>query len=142
MLSQVFSVEVAATEPARKLILTPSTDGGSLFMDAPDDLAKRVETLLAVLDQPGEKEERSVKLIEVGDAAEVARLQPLVEQLYTDRYQGNEQEPADAKIIADPETATLVVSGREDHVLAIEKMVDELRLQKMQSRPRITRVYD
>ena len=120
VLSQVFSVEVAATEPARKLILTPSTDGGSLFMDAPDDLAKRVETLLAVLDQPGEKEERSVKLIEVGDAAEVARLQPLVEQLYTDRYQGNEQEPADAKIIADPDTATLVVSGREDHVLAIE----------------------
>ena len=142
VLSQVFSVEVAATEPARKLILTPSTDGGSLFMDAPDDLAKRVETLLAVLDQPGEKEERSVKLIEVGDAAEVARLQPLVEQLYTDRYQGNEQEPADAKIIADPDTATLVVSGREDHVLAIEKMVDELRLQKTQAQPRITRVYD
>ncbi|MDC0065591.1 hypothetical protein OAK15_03945 [Verrucomicrobia bacterium] len=142
VLSQVFSVEMAATEPARKLILTPSPDGGSLFMDAPDDLAKRVETLLVVLDQPGEKEERSVKLIKVGDAAEVARLQPLVEQLYTDRYQGNEQEPADAKIIADPITATLVVSGREDHVLAIEKMVAELGLRKSQARPRVTRVYD
>ena len=142
VLSQVFSVEMAATEPARKLILTPSTDEGSLFMDAPEDLAKRVETLLVVLDQPGEKEERTVKLIKVGDAAEVARLQPLVEQLYTDRYQGNEQEPADAKIIADPVTATLVVSGREDHVLAIEKMVAELGLQKSQSRPRVTRVYD
>jgi hypothetical protein len=47
-------------------------------MDAPDDLAKRVETLLVVLDQPGEKAERSVKLIKVADAAEVARLQPLV----------------------------------------------------------------
>ena len=35
-----------------------------------------------------------------------------------------------------------VVSGREDHVLAIEKMVDELRLQKTQAQPRITRVYD
>ena len=63
VLSQVFSVEMAATEPARKLILTPSTDEGSLFMDAPEDLAKRVETLLVVLDQPGEKEARSVKLI-------------------------------------------------------------------------------
>ena len=142
VLSQVFSVEMAATEPARKLILTPSTDEGSLFMDAPEDLAKRVETLLGVLDQPGEKEERSVKLIKVADAAEVARLQPLVEQLYTDRYQGNEQEPADAKIIAEPVTATLVVSGREDHVLAIEMMVAELGLRKPQSRPRVTRVYD
>ncbi|MEC8987730.1 MAG: hypothetical protein VYB66_00685, partial [Verrucomicrobiota bacterium] len=142
VLNQVFSVEMAATEPARKLILTPSPDGSSLFMDAPDDLAKRVEALLVVLDQPGEKEERSVKLIKVGDAAEVARLQPLVEQLYTDRYQGNEQEPADAKIIADPITATLVVSGREDHVLAIEGMVKELGLQKSQTRPRVTRVYD
>ena len=142
VLSQVFSVEMAATEPARKLILTPSTDGGSLFMDAPEDLAKRVETLLVVLDQPGEKEERSVKLIKVGDATEVARLQPLVEQLYTDRYQGNEQEPADAKIIADPVTGTLVVSGRESHVLAIEKMIAELGLQKSQARPRVTRVYD
>ena len=83
-----------------------------------------------VLDQPGEQEERSVKLIKVADAAEVARLQPLVEQLYTDRYQGNEQEPADAKIIAEPVTATLVVSGRENHVLAIEKMVAELGLRK------------
>jgi type II secretion system protein D len=142
VLSQVFSVEMATTEPARKLILTPSADGGSLFMDAPDDLAKRVETLLVVLDQPGEKAERSVKLIKVADAAEVARLQPLVEQLYTDRYQGNEQEPADAKIIAEPVTATLVVSGREDHVLAIEMMVAELGLRKPQSRPRVTRVYD
>ena len=142
VLSQVFSVEMAATEPARKLILTPSTDEGSLFMDAPEDLAKRVETLLVVLDQPGEKEERSVKLIKVGDATEVARLQPLVEQLYTDRYQGNEQEPADAKIIADPVTGTLVVSGRESHVLAIEKMIAELGLQKSQARPRVTRVYD
>ena len=142
VLSQVFSVEIAATEPARKLILTPSPDGGSLFMDAPDDLAKRVETMLVVLDQPGEKEERSVKLIKVGNAAEVARLQPLVEQLYTDRYEGNEQEPADAKIIADSITATLVVSGREDHVLAIEEMVKELGLQKSQTRPRVTRVYD
>jgi len=142
VLSQVFSVEMATTEPARKLILTPSPDGGSLFMDAPEDLAKRVETLLVVLDQPGEKEERSVKLIKVGDATEVARLQPLVEQLYTDRYQGNEQEPADAKIIADPVTGTLVVSGRESHVLAIEKMIAELGLQKSQARPRVTRVYD
>ena len=142
VLSQVFSVEIAVTEPARKLILTPSKDGGSLFMDAPEDLAKRVETLLVVLDQPGEKEERSVKLIKVGDATEVARLQPLVEQLYTDRYQGNEQEPADAKIIADPVTGTLVVSGRESHVLAIEKMIAELGLQKSQARPRVTRVYD
>ena len=142
VLSQVFSVEMAATEPARKLILTPSTDGSSLFMDAPEDLAKRVETLLVVLDQPGEQEARSVKLIKVADAAEVARLQPLVEQLYTDRYQGNEQEPADAKIIAEPVTATLVVSGRENHVLAIEKMVAELGLRKPQSRPRVTRVYD
>ena len=142
VLSQVFSVEMATTEPARKLILTPSADEGSLFMDAPDDLAKRVETLLVVLDQPGEKAERSVKLIKVADAAEVARLQPLVEQLYTDRYQGNEQEPADAKIIAEPVTATLVVSGREDHVLAIEMMVAELGLRKPQSRPRVTRVYD
>jgi len=61
VLSQVFSGEIAATEPARKLILTPSPDGGSLFMDAPEDLAKRVETLLVVLEQPGEKEERSVR---------------------------------------------------------------------------------
>ena len=142
VLSQVFSVEIAVTEPARKLILTPSKDGGSLFMDAPEDLAKRVETLLVVLDQPGEKEERSVKLIKVGDATEVARLQPLVQQLYTDRYQGNEQEPDDAKIIADPVTGTLVVSGRESHVLAIEKMIAELGLQKSQARPRVTRVYD
>ena len=59
-----------------------------------------------------------------------------------DRYQGNEQEPADAKIIAEPVTATLVVSGREDHVLAIEMMVAELGLRKPQSRPRVTRVYD
>ena len=80
-------------------------------MHAPEDLAKRVESLLVVLDQPGEQVERSVRLIKVGDAAEVARLQPLVEQLYTDHYKGNEQEPADAQVVADPISGNLIVFG-------------------------------
>ena len=142
VLSQVFSVEMATTEPARKLILTPSGDGGTLFMDAPDDLAKRVESLLAVLDQPGDQQERTVKLIKVGNAAEVERLQPMVQELYSDRYQGNEQDPPDAKIISDPVSSTLIVSGRYEHVIAIEKIVSELGTHKRQPRPRISRVYD
>ena len=85
-------------------------------MHAPEDLAKRVESLLVVLDQPGEQVERSVRLIKVGDAAEVARLQPLVEQLYTDHYKGNEQEPADAQVVADPISGNLIVSGRPTHL--------------------------
>jgi len=50
-------------------------------------------------------------------------LQPLVEQLYTDRYQGNEQEPADAKIVADPISGNLIVSGRKTHLELIDSLV-------------------
>ena len=142
VLSQVFSRELASSEPGSKLILTPSVDGESLFMEAPERLAKRVESLLALVDQPGETVERSVKLIQVGDAAEVQRLQPMVTQIYKNHYEGNDKEPADAQIIADPVTGTLVVSGRKNHVLLIEKLVAELGLQETQDRPRVIRVYD
>ena len=86
-----------------------------------------MESLLVVLDQPGEQVERSVRLIKVGDAAEVARLQPLVEQLYTDHYKGNEQEPADAQVVADPISGNLIVSGRATHLELIESLVKELQ---------------
>ena len=142
VLSQVFSRELASSEPGSKLILTPSVDGESLFMEAPERLAKRVESLLALVDQPGETVERSIKLIQVGDAAEVQRLQPMVTQIYKNHYEGNDKEPADAQIIADPVTGTLVVSGRKNHVLLIEKLVAELGLQETQDRPRVIRVYD
>ena len=58
------------------------------------------------------------------------------------RFKGSVEFPADAQIIADPAALSLVVSGRSEHVKAIEEIVSELRLKTKQPRPRITRIYD
>ena len=67
-------------------------------------------------------------MIKLGDTSEVERLQSLAEQVYLDRFKGSIENPADAQILADPAAQSLVVSGRNEHVKAIEEIVAELRL--------------
>ena len=85
------------------------------------------------------KTDRISRVIKLGDTAEVERLQYLAEQVYMDRFKGSAENPADAQILADPAAQSLVVSGRNEHVKAIEEIVAELRLKTKQP-DRISRV--
>ena len=102
-----------------------------------------IREMVSELETPADaKPDRISRVIKLGDTAEVERLQSLAEQVYMDRFKGSADNPADAQILADPAAQSLVVSGRNEHVKAIEEIVTALRLKTKQPRPRLTRVYD
>lgn len=99
-----------------------------------------VETLRAGRTAP---ESRDTRIFEIGDANELTRVQPLVQQLYLDKWKGKETvDPADATIIADAKNARLLVTGRPAHLAEIEAILQKVSSPTANAEPRDTRVYD
>ena len=131
----------SAENPADAQILADPA-AQSLVVSGRNEHVKAIEEIVAELRLKTKQPDRISRVIKLGDTAEVERLQSLAEQVYLDRFKGSAENPADAQILADPAAQSLVVSGRIEHVKAIEEIVAELRLKNKQPRPRITRVYD
>jgi type II secretory pathway component GspD/PulD (secretin) len=86
---------------------------------------------------------RETRLLEVGSADELTRLQPLVQQLYTDRFKGRDaSDPADAQIIPDSKNARFIVTARTNHIAEIEAILAQLRSNDTAFQQRDTRVFD
>ena len=134
----------SAENPADAQILADPA-AQSLVVSGRNEHVKAIEEIVAELRLKTKQPDRISRVIKLGDTAEVERLQSLAEQVYRtrkDRFKGSTENPADAQILADPAAQSLVVSGRNEHVKAIEEIVAELRLKDQATRPRITRVYD
>ncbi len=102
-----------------------------------------VETILANLQAAATAHgERETKFIEVGQVDELNRLQPLVQQLYTERWKNRDSsDPADASIIIDGKNGRFIVTARTNHIAEIEHIVDQLRTTELGA-PRDTQIYD
>lgn len=88
------------------------------------------------------KGERETKMFDLGHPDEVTRLLPLVQQLYQDRVKGRDMsDPADAKLMADPKNARLIVTARTNHMAEIESVLTQLR-GTGQTAARETRLFD
>ena len=131
----------SADNPADAQILADPA-AQSLVVSGRNEHVKAIEEIVAELRLNTKQPDRISRVIKLGDTSEVERLQSLAEQVYLDRFKGSTENPADAQILADPAAQSLVVSGRNEHVKAIEEIVAELRLKTKLTRPRITRVYD
>ncbi len=131
----------SAENPADAQILADPA-AQSLVVSGRNEHVKAIEEIVAELRLKTKQPDRISRVIKLGDTSEVERLQSLAEQVYMDRFKGSTENPADAQILADPAAQSLVVSGRNEHVKAIEEIVAELRLKTKLTRPRITRVYD
>ncbi len=86
---------------------------------------------------------RETQAFDIGDATELARVQPLVQQLYTDRWRDKPaNDPADATIISDAKNARLLVTGRPEHLKEIETILAKVATPATNTEPRDTRVYE
>jgi len=86
---------------------------------------------------------RETRLIPVGTTEELTRLQPLLQQLYTDRFKGRDaSDPADANIISDAKNARFIVTGRTNHIAEIEAILVQLRGDGSAPVARDTRIFD
>ncbi|HAM70471.1 MAG TPA: hypothetical protein DCM86_02380, partial [Verrucomicrobiales bacterium] len=86
---------------------------------------------------------RETRIFEVGQAEELQRVQPLVQQLYQDRWKSKEaSDPADATIMADARNARLIVTARAEHLREIESILGQVASPSTNLVARDTRVYD
>jgi len=86
---------------------------------------------------------RETQMVPVGTVDELNRLQPLVQQLYNDRFLGRDaSDPADASIIADAKNARFILTGRTNQLREIESIIGTLRGGAPESVTRDTRIID
>ena len=86
---------------------------------------------------------RETRMFEVGQPEELLRIQPLVLQLYQDRWKAKDAaDPADATLIADPKNSRLIVTARPEHLKEIETLLSQVTAPTTNAVARETRVYD
>ena len=118
---------------------------GRLFVTARPDQLKVLESLVSQLRVAADASQtpRETRTFDVGSAADVARLLPIVQQLYTDRWKDRtDTDPADAQIVADAKGGRLIVSGKADHLKQIEAIISQLGAGKPRAQTRETRIID
>ncbi len=118
---------------------------GRLIVSARADQLKVIEEIVSRLQITATTNQtsRETKAFEVGSAADVQRLQPLVQQLYTDQWRDKaETDPADAQIVADPRAGRIIVTGKPEHVKQIEVILQQLGTNKARTEARDTRIFD
>lgn len=118
---------------------------GRLIVSARADQLKMIEEIVSRLQITATTNQtsRETKAFEVGSAADVQRLQPLVQQLYTDQWRDKaETDPADAQIVADPRAGRIIVTGKPEHVKQIEVILQQLGTNKARTEARDTRIFD
>jgi type II secretion system protein D len=132
-------------DPADAQLVTDGVTGRLIVSARAEHLAVIEEIIKSVKPDMAPKPARETKVIDVGNAAEVQRLQTLVQQLYTDQWKDKaENDPADAQILPDPRTGRLIVTGKPEHVREIEAIIEQFNIGRSssQSGQRETKVLD
>ncbi len=110
--------------PAASIYADPSGSGLMVFgSDAQIEQVRQIVATLSTAPSP----KRETQVFEVGNSADVQRLQPLVEQLYSDQWKDKAgADPADAQILADTRMGRLIVTGKPEHVKEIAAIIGQL----------------
>ncbi|HAH98135.1 MAG TPA: hypothetical protein DCO70_02295, partial [Verrucomicrobiales bacterium] len=112
----------------RSLIVTGSPGDVQTAEDIISQLEQGLEPIIA----------RQTRIFELLDNEELARITPLVEQLYKEQVNEAGIGPADAIILKDQNTNRLIVRAKPDHLLQIAKLITELHEGKSPNKPRTT----
>ncbi len=118
---------------------------GRLFVTARPDHLKILDELVAQLRVSNDPSQspRETRSFDVGTASDVARILPIVQQLYTDRWKDRaDTDPADAQIVPDSKGGRLIISGKAEHLKQIEAILSQLGTGKPHAQVRETRIID
>lgn len=123
------------------------TDGrtGRLMVSARTDQMPVLEGIITNLQVNSNisQSPRETRAVEVGSAADVQRLMPLIQQLYQDLWKDRQDtDPADAQIVADPKGGRIILTGRAEHLRQIEQLIQQLGAGKARAESRETRILD
>lgn len=141
VLTQLYTIQIANTDPLQRMIVTTGLDNKTLFIDAPKAQLEKVGEVIAQLETGAASNQvRETKLYNVG-VQEIIRVQPLLRQLYESELKGQgATELPDAQMLADPQTGRLIVTARPEHQTLIEKLLSQL--QPHSGSPRQTKILE
>ena len=116
-----------ADGPADTQLLTEPRSGRIIASGRASHLDRIAEIIANLKATGGANLGRETRTFEVGTASDVQRVQPLLQQLYTDQWKERaDTDPADAQILADPRGGRIIVTGRPDHLQRIESILQQL----------------
>ena len=116
-----------ADGPADTQLLTEPRSGRIIASGRVSHLDRISEIIANLKATGGANLGRETRTFEVGSASDVQRVQPLLQQLYTDQWKERaDTDPADAQILADPRSGRIIVTGRPDHLQKIESILQQL----------------
>jgi type II secretion system protein D len=113
--------------PADTQLLTEPRSGRIIASGRASHLDRISEIINNLKATSGTNLGRETRTFEVGSASDVQRVQPLLQQLYTDQWKERaDTDPADAQILGDPRSGRIIVTGRPDHLQKIESILQQL----------------
>jgi len=113
--------------PADTQLLTEPRSGRIIASGRASHLDRISEIINNLKATNGTNLGRETRTFEVGSASDVHRVQPLLQQLYTDQWKERaDTDPADAQILGDPRSGRIIVTGRPDHLQKIESILQQL----------------
>ena len=132
--------ELGSSEP---LMMDDSVSNQLIIGGSEKQIALVEQIASSLQTNPLSQTPRETRIFEIGQADELQRLQPMVLQLYQDKWKVREaSDPADATFLADAKAARLIVTARAEHLKEIESILQTLSLSTTNGPPRDTRVYD
>ena len=125
-------------------LILDDVESNQLILAGNDEQLKLIESLVTELQSAQvARAARETKLIALSTPEELARLEPLVLQLYRDHWRGRDTaDVPDARIISDTRNARFIVTGRSNHIAEIESIIEKLRGTNPATADRATRVFD
>jgi type II secretory pathway component GspD/PulD (secretin) len=126
------------------VLILDDTPSNQLILAGSDGQLALLEEIINDLQSAQvQRGQRETKLIEIGQADELQRLFPLVQQLYREHWRDKAAgDPADAQIVADSRNARFIVTARTNQIAEIEAIIAQLRSGTTDQVPRETRIYD
>ncbi|MEN9546312.1 MAG: putative type secretion system protein precursor, partial [Verrucomicrobiota bacterium] len=113
--------------PADTQLITEPRSGRIIASGRVSHLDRISEIIANLKATSGTNLGRETRTFEVGSASDVQRVQPLLQQLYTDQWKERaDTDPADAQILGDPRSGRIIVTGRPDHLQKIESILQQL----------------
>ena len=113
--------------PADTQLLTEPRSGRIIASGRASHLERISEIIANLKATSGTNLGRETRTFEVGSASDVQRVQPLLQQLYTDQWKERaDTDPADAQILGDPRSGRIIVTGDPKELQAVSTIIEQL----------------
>src|SRR5688572_23661085 len=134
--------EQSAGKSIKPASIYPDASGTRLTVWGTKDQAAGIRQIIETLESQS-RPPSETRGFDIGTAADVQRLLPIVQQLYQDQWRGK-GDPADAQIVSDARAGRIIVSGKPEHIKQIEEIIKQVGATqaKPPTEARETRVYD